>query len=179
MAQAGEYYCRATNENGAIKSKPATLSVIGELLYNRQKKQFLPVYCCFVHLGISFYLKRSSWAFMQPKSWIPHDPSASWLLPEPVELILLWRRKMPHRNMQRPAGQRYSMQRLHIFLLWGVQNGRETDNMPRLPVTYDGGHPMWLQKMCGNKDNSSWACSCSRYRRALKVWTHLYGWCKD
>lgn len=38
MAQAGEYYCRATTENGAIKSKPATLSVIGELLYNRQKK---------------------------------------------------------------------------------------------------------------------------------------------
>ncbi|XP_017314239.1 cartilage intermediate layer protein 1 isoform X2 [Ictalurus punctatus] len=30
MAQAGEYYCRATNENGAIKSKPATLSVIDQ-----------------------------------------------------------------------------------------------------------------------------------------------------
>ncbi|KAF5904401.1 cartilage intermediate layer protein 1, partial [Clarias magur] len=28
MDQAGEYYCRASNENGAIKSKPATLSVI-------------------------------------------------------------------------------------------------------------------------------------------------------
>ncbi|XDV18327.1 hypothetical protein PO909_024040, partial [Leuciscus waleckii] len=26
----GEYYCRASNENGAIKSKPATLTVIGQ-----------------------------------------------------------------------------------------------------------------------------------------------------
>lgn len=33
MDQAGEYYCRASGENGAIKSKPATLSVIGELYY--------------------------------------------------------------------------------------------------------------------------------------------------
>ncbi|XP_017539156.1 cartilage intermediate layer protein 1 [Pygocentrus nattereri] len=30
MDQAGEYYCRASNENGAIKSKPATLTVIGQ-----------------------------------------------------------------------------------------------------------------------------------------------------
>lgn len=31
MDQAGEYYCRASSENGSIKSKPATLSVIGKL----------------------------------------------------------------------------------------------------------------------------------------------------
>uniref|UniRef100_A0A4W4GPW5 Ig-like domain-containing protein n=1 Tax=Electrophorus electricus TaxID=8005 RepID=A0A4W4GPW5_ELEEL len=30
LNQAGEYYCRATNENGAIKSKPAMLTVIGQ-----------------------------------------------------------------------------------------------------------------------------------------------------
>ncbi|KAF7688100.1 cartilage intermediate layer protein 1 [Silurus meridionalis] len=30
MDQAGEYYCRASSENGAIKSKPATLSIIGQ-----------------------------------------------------------------------------------------------------------------------------------------------------
>lgn len=29
MDQAGEYYCRASNEGGSIKSKAATLTVIG------------------------------------------------------------------------------------------------------------------------------------------------------
>ncbi|XP_055059376.2 cartilage intermediate layer protein 1 isoform X1 [Misgurnus anguillicaudatus] len=30
LDQMGDYYCRASNENGAIKSKPATLTVIGQ-----------------------------------------------------------------------------------------------------------------------------------------------------
>lgn len=55
MDQAGEYYCRASSENGAIKSKPATLSVIGEPV----TEKYLPiVYHDFVNLGNSFYLKR-------------------------------------------------------------------------------------------------------------------------
>lgn len=37
MDQAGDYYCRAISENGAIKSKPATLTVIGELSYVTKK----------------------------------------------------------------------------------------------------------------------------------------------
>lgn len=30
--QAGEYYCRASSSSGTIKTKPATLKVIGEFL---------------------------------------------------------------------------------------------------------------------------------------------------
>lgn len=55
MDQAGEYYCRASNENGAIKSKPATLSVIGEPVTDKH----LPfVYHGFVHLGNFFQSKK-------------------------------------------------------------------------------------------------------------------------
>ncbi|MGH0192858.1 UNVERIFIED_CONTAM: hypothetical protein FKN15_032781 [Acipenser sinensis] len=29
MSQSGEYYCKASNDAGSIKSQPATLTVIG------------------------------------------------------------------------------------------------------------------------------------------------------
>lgn len=45
MDQAGEYYCRASNENGAIKSNPAILSVIGEPFMEYIKKKKKSVTC--------------------------------------------------------------------------------------------------------------------------------------
>lgn len=41
MEQAGEYYCRASNQAGAIKSKPATLTVLGLL----PEHSMAPSYC--------------------------------------------------------------------------------------------------------------------------------------
>ena len=35
VEQTGEYYCRASGQSGAIKTKPATLKVLGVLQINK------------------------------------------------------------------------------------------------------------------------------------------------